>query len=140
MARPRRRNVPGDRAEITFVVCMSSVFRYCTQATMLTSSEFRSVWTLPFCFIVYRSVSSLHIHSCPCKYISVSRCWKHLYAAYLKATGNGKMISKIDDGRSLTCDDIAYLFPGVDECPARIPVDGPCQFTFAERAGMKDTH
>ena len=50
------------------------------------------------------------------------------------------MIGKIDDGRSLTCDDIAYLFPGVDECPACIPVDGPCQLTFAERAGMEDTH
>ena len=50
-----------------------------------------------------------------------------------------QMISKIDDGRSLTCDDIASLLPDVDECPACISVDGPCQFTFSEQAGIKDT-
>ena len=47
---------------------------------------------------------------------------------------------EIDDGRSLTCDDIISLFPAVGEYPACIPVDEPSQFTFSERAGMKDTH
>ena len=50
------------------------------------------------------------------------------------------MISKIDDGRSLTCDDIASLFPGIDECSACILVDGNCQVTFSERAGIEDTN
>ena len=91
MVGPRRRNVPGDNAEIRFVVCMR--FRISILYAGGNAYLFGIPLRMDFAFLFHR-VSFRVFTGYPFmfdKHISASRRWKYVHEVCLTETQNGKM-------------------------------------------------